>query len=201
MLLDKGIDARAHYRRRDAPPTGGYRGRIEVVRLLLEAGANPMLGNTYGMTSLSVAREPGRAELERILRRLAGSAERPRLPHCRARGLSVVDTLHSVDRGFPPQQLRQLVRQVGSSAEEIAMTSAERLKAEGRVEGRAEGEAKGRAEGKLGGQAELLLKQLSFRFGELSHDVQARVAAASLEQLAVYAERVLSAPSLDDVLR
>ena len=77
------------------------------------------------------------------------------------------------------------------------MTSAERLKAEGR----AEGEAKGRAEGKLGGQAELLLKQLSFRFGELSNDVRAHVTAASLEQLAVYAERVLSAPSLDDVLR
>jgi Domain of unknown function (DUF4351) len=98
---------------------------------------------------------------------------------------------------FSLQQLLELIRQVGSNAEEIAMTSAERLKAEGR----AEGEAKGRAEGKLGGQAELLLKQLSFRFGELSNDVQARVAAASLEQLAVYAERVLSAPSLDDVLR
>jgi hypothetical protein len=94
---------------------------------------------------------------------------------------------------FSLQQLLQLIRQVGSSAEEIAMTSAERLKAEGR----AEGEAKG----KLNGQAELLLKQLSLRFGELSGDVQARVAAASLEQLAVYAERVLSAPSLDDVLR
>ena len=90
---------------------------------------------------------------------------------------------------FSLQQLLELIRQVGSNAEEIAMTSAERLKAEGR------------AEGKLGGQAELLLKQLSFRFGELSNDVQTRVATASLEQLAVYAERVLSAPSLDDVLR
>jgi flagellar biosynthesis/type III secretory pathway protein FliH len=98
---------------------------------------------------------------------------------------------------FPPQKLLQLVRQLGSSAEKIAMTSAERLKAEGRVEGRAEGEAKG----KLTGQAELLLRQLSLRFGELSNEVQARVAAASLEQLAVYAERVLSADSLDDVLR
>jgi predicted transposase YdaD len=77
------------------------------------------------------------------------------------------------------------------------MTAAERLKAEGRAEGRAEGEAKG----KLGGQTELLLKQLSLRFGELSNDVQARVAAASLEQLAVYAERVLSAASLGEVLR
>ena len=106
---------------------------------------------------------------------------------------------------FSLQQLLRLIRQVGSSAEEIAMTSAERLKAEGRAEGeargRAEGRAEGEAKGKVSGQAALLLKQLSLRFGELSNDVQARVAAASLEQLAVYAERVLSAPSLDDVLR
>lgn len=106
---------------------------------------------------------------------------------------------------FPPQQLRKLVRQLGSRAEEVAMTAAERLRAEGRAEGeakgKAEGEAKGRAEGKLGGQTELLLKLLSLRFGELPDDVRARVAAASLEQLAVYAEQVLSAESLDDVLR
>jgi hypothetical protein len=98
---------------------------------------------------------------------------------------------------FPPQQLRRLVRQLGRIAEEIAMTAAERLKAEGR----AEGEAKGRAEGRLSGQAELLLKQLSLRFGELSNEVRARVAAASLEQIDVYAERVLSAPTLEEVLR
>ena len=102
---------------------------------------------------------------------------------------------------FSLQQLLELIRQLGSSAEEIAMTSAERLKAEGRAEGEAKGRAEGRAEGKLGGQAELLLKLLSLRFGELSSEVRARVAAASLEQLDVYAERVLSAPSLDDVLR
>jgi predicted transposase YdaD len=106
---------------------------------------------------------------------------------------------------FPLRQLLELVRQLGSRAEEIAMTAAERLKAEGRAEGeakgRAEGKAEGEARGKVSGQAELLLKQLSLRFGELPNDARARVATASLEQLAVYAERVLSAPSLDDVLR
>jgi hypothetical protein len=53
----------------------------------------------------------------------------------------------------------------------------------------------------VSGQAELVLKQLSLRFGELPDEARARVATASLEQLATYAERVLSAGSLDEVLR
>jgi hypothetical protein len=36
---------------------------------------------------------------------------------------------------YPTKQLRHLVRQLGSKAEEIAMTAEERLKAEGRGEG------------------------------------------------------------------
>ena len=98
---------------------------------------------------------------------------------------------------FLPTQLHQLVRQLGSQAEEVVMTAAERLRAEGEARGRVEGEA----QGKLEGQAALLLKLLALRFGELSDDVRERVARANLEQLGVYAERVLSAASLDDVLR
>jgi predicted transposase YdaD len=94
---------------------------------------------------------------------------------------------------FAPTQLRQLARQLGSKAEEVAMTAAERLKAEGRAEGE--------EHGKVAGQAELLLRLLSLRFGELSNEVRSQVAQASLQQLAVYAERVLSAGSLDEVLR
>jgi predicted transposase YdaD len=90
---------------------------------------------------------------------------------------------------FPPTKLRELVRKLGPKAEEVAMTAAERLKAEGRVEG------------KVVGQAELLLKQLSLRFGELPDAARARVVGANLEQLSLYAERVLTATSLDDVLR
>lgn len=85
------------------------------------------------------------------------------------------------------------------------MTAAERLKEEGRAEGeakgRAEGKAEGEAQGKIAGQAELLRKQLTLRFGELPAEARTRIADASLEQLEVYAERVLSAGSLDEVLR
>jgi predicted transposase YdaD len=97
---------------------------------------------------------------------------------------------HAAD--FEPGSLRQLVRGLGRRVEETAMTAAERLRAEGKLEGK--------AEGKLEGQAQLLLRLLTFRFGTLPPAAQTRVAEASLEQLAVYAERVLSASSLDDVL-
>ncbi|HEX6242481.1 MAG TPA: Rpn family recombination-promoting nuclease/putative transposase [Polyangiales bacterium] len=94
---------------------------------------------------------------------------------------------------FPTTQLCHLVRRLGSRAEEIAMTAAERLKAEGRAEGE--------ALGKVSGQAELVLKLLSLRFGVFPEQARNRVGQASLDQLAVFAERVLSAGSLDEVLR
>lgn len=85
---------------------------------------------------------------------------------------------------FAPGSLRQLVRGLGRRVEDTAMTAAERLRAEGRAEG----------------QAQLLLTQLTLRFAALPPDVQRRVAKASLAQLALYGERVLSAASLDEVL-
>jgi hypothetical protein len=97
---------------------------------------------------------------------------------------------HTAD--FEPGSLRELVRGLGRRVEESAMTAAERSRAQGRLEGKAEGRAEG--------QAQLLLRQLTLRFGALSPAAQTRVAEASLEQLSVYAERVLSAASLDDVL-
>jgi predicted transposase YdaD len=64
-------------------------------------------------------------------------------------------------------------------------------------QGRAEGQAEGRAEGR----AELLLKQLALRFGPLPASTEARIRAASIAELEVFAERVLSAKTLDEVLR
>lgn len=50
------------------------------------------------------------------------------------------------------------------------------------------------------GEAKLLLKQLGLRFGPLSDATRARVEAASVEQRDTWAERILTAPTLDDVL-
>jgi hypothetical protein len=105
-------------------------------------------------------------------------------------GLLIRYIHHTAD--FAPGSLRQLVRGLGREVEETAMTAAERLKAEGR----AEGEAKGRVEG----EAMLLLKQLALRFGPLPAEVHTRVSSASVEELARFGERVLTAGSLDEVL-
>jgi predicted transposase/invertase (TIGR01784 family) len=75
---------------------------------------------------------------------------------------------------------------------------------EGEAKGHAEGEAKGRlegeAKGRLEGQAALLLKLLTLRFGPPTAATRACVAAATSAQLDTWAERVLNAPSLLDVL-
>ena len=59
----------------------------------------------------------------------------------------------------------------------------------------------GRREGEHKGQRKLLPRQLSARFGELSDAAIAQVNAADAGQLDVWAERVLSAPTLAEVLR
>ncbi len=68
------------------------------------------------------------------------------------------------------------------------MTTAEKLRAEGRVEGRVEG------------QAELLLEQLTVKFGPQPVEVQARVFTATSDQLHTWARRILNAMSVDEVL-
>ena len=42
-------------------------GHVEVVRLLLEAGADKNLGNIIGSTALVLAAQPGREEVLRLL--------------------------------------------------------------------------------------------------------------------------------------
>ena len=76
----------------------------------------------------------------------------------------------------------------------------EQGRTEGRQQGRQEGRQQGRQEGRSEGQAELLLKQLRLRFGDLPAAVEPRVRAATSEELDRWAERVLSAERLDDVL-
>jgi Putative transposase, YhgA-like len=65
----------------------------------------------------------------------------------------------------------------------------------GRKEARREGEREGLCKGQRG----LLLKQLRVRFGEVPAGILARVDAADSAQLDVWAERFVTASSLDDV--
>jgi predicted transposase YdaD len=71
--------------------------------------------------------------------------------------------------------------------EEVAMTVAEEL--------RAEGEAKGLAKGRLQGRAEMLEKLMLLKFGALSVEHAALIDTATEQQLDLYVERILTATS------
>ena len=61
--------------------------------------------------------------------------------------------------------------------------------------------SQGRAEGRTEGAAGVLIKQLTLKFGPLSQAHSDRIHSASLEELDVWTERVLTAAALVDVLR
>ena len=90
-----------------------------------------------------------------------------------------------------PADLRQLVREVGPKAQEVSMSIMEQLQAEGLAKGLAQGLAQGRAE--------VLLKQLSLRFGGVSPEVEARVRGATIPQLDRWAEQFVNARTLREV--
>jgi predicted transposase YdaD len=68
------------------------------------------------------------------------------------------------------------------------------------AKGKAEGEAKGKAEGEAKGKAELLLRQIGLRFGVLAPAVREKILSAAPERLDVWAERVITGRSLDEIL-
>lgn len=107
----------------------------------------------------------------------------------------------SVTSEADPDNVREFARLIGPAAENVYMTAAEKLAEQGREEGRKEGREEGREAGRKEGQADLLVRQLTLRFGQLPQDVAVRIHAASDAELALWAERVLTAPSLDEVFR
>lgn len=71
------------------------------------------------------------------------------------------------------------------------MTAAEKLLQQG--------EERGRKEGRKEGQAELLVRQLELRFVNLPEGISEHVQQASDTDLTRWAERVITAASLDEV--
>lgn len=69
------------------------------------------------------------------------------------------------------------------------------------AQGRAEGKVEGKAEGKAEGRVEMILKLLFLRFGPLTEAVQDHVRCARDAQIDAVAERMLTAQTLDEVLR
>jgi hypothetical protein len=92
------------------------------------------------------------------------------------------------EAGKPEEIVERLLLVTGEETKEEIVTAAELLIERGLQEGHREGQCK------------MLLKQLGARFGALSGRVMAQVKAADLAQLDLWAERVLTAATLANVL-
>ncbi len=90
---------------------------------------------------------------------------------------------------------RTVVAVLGEEVKEAMATTADMLREEGRIEGRIEGERQGRIEG----ERRVLLRLLSARFGTPPGSALERINAAGFDDLERWAERVLTATTLDDV--
>ena len=99
------------------------------------------------------------------------------------------------ERGKKEETVQRLLLAVGADAgdQEDIVSIADQFIEEGRAEGLREGRREG--------LQHTLLKQLRVRFGPLSREVTERVEAAGLDALDAWTDSVLTAPTLDDVLR
>ena len=71
----------------------------------------------------------------------------------------------------------------------------------GRSEGEQKGRSEGRQEGRQKGRQDLLLEQLTEKFGPLPVWAMKRLEAASSEDLHTWAKRILRGTTLEDTLR
>jgi predicted transposase YdaD len=96
-----------------------------------------------------------------------------------------------------PKIAKLLAKTARKGHKEVNMDVLYELKREGHDEGKREG----LAEGKREGGARMLLKLLAARFGRVPAEAKAQILAATEPMLARWSLRVLSAPTLDAVLR
>jgi hypothetical protein len=161
------------------------------------------------LTALSLLGFPRREALG-VLRQMAQLFTALPPTHGGAETLAaVVCYLFEVAKPEPdPEQVRRFFEaNVSKTVAEVAMSTADKLRqqgrevgfAEGKAQGKAEGEAKGEAKGQVAGRAALLLSQLTLKFGEPSDETKRRVTGATIEQLDAFAARVLSAQAPGEV--
>lgn len=87
----------------------------------------------------------------------------------------------------PPDQVQPFADQLGPIAKEALMTTAQRLHDAGHAEGHAQG------------QAEVLLEQLTIKFGPQDADVQLRVMTAPSDHVHTWIRQILTATTVDEV--
>jgi uncharacterized protein DUF4351 len=125
----------------------------------------------------------------------AGDAARERAGSAAIR--RIFRYIFDVDDEITVDELQKLATTtIGDDVEEEIVTLADRL----REEGRQKGERTGELAGALTGQRKVLVKLLTLRFGKLPEAAMSRVNAAGVDQLEAWTERVLTAPTLAEVI-
>lgn len=113
----------------------------------------------------------------------AAFAEAARTPHGVAALAQLMRYIALVSDELRLEAFRAKIREQAPEAEKAAMTIAEQMRREGRLEGR----------------AEVLAKLLRLKFEQLGPEHEALIAEATPEQMERYVERVLTAQTIDDV--
>ena len=104
-------------------------------------------------------------------------------------------------KGLTPAMLEASLRRTKPDHWEVLMgTIAQTWVEQGIERGIERGRSEGREEGRVEGQAGIVLRLLELRFDDVPDAVRERVRGASAAELEAWAEAVLAAPSLDDVL-
>jgi hypothetical protein len=91
---------------------------------------------------------------------------------------------------IPAEDLHVTFERILKRPEETIMSTAEKLRREGRTEGRVEDAPR---------RVELLLRQLAKRFGPLPTETVSRITAAAIPELDRWGERLLDAKTLGEV--
>jgi hypothetical protein len=148
--------------------------------------------------------EAFRAVLEQVLRRLEGLAESDRVRWHELVHFVLVWALYR----RPREDREQLIATAQASqtqaarhkeVQNVGMTIAEALKAEGRAEGEAKGKAEGEAQGRLDEARELLQALLEKKFGSVPEAARQRIQATTdLARLNAAALGVLHLGSLEE---
>jgi hypothetical protein len=81
------------------------------------------------------------------------------------------------------------------------MTTAQRLFDQGRREGLNESRSEGLKQGETKGKAAVLKRLVQLKFGQIDELVLSRITDASSQQLDLWLQRILFAPSLDELFR
>lgn len=146
--------------------------------------------------ALSVAGDDERflAEIERMRGAIGAALD---APDAHDALFALLGYLSSTHERLGAKRIGDLLKSGATRRQEkVIMDGLDELRQEGREQGRAEGERKGERKGR----AQLLLKQLTARFGPVPAEAKAQVLAAKEPALDRWALRVLTAPSLDAVL-